>query len=148
MRARHQKSVTPPSPPHPGPVVLQCLEDNSYVKRALEESGAGRVLVVDGGSSLRCALLGDQLAALALKNGWAGVVVFGCVRDAAALRKMALGVKAVATVPLRSVKRDVGERDVPLAVSGFTVRPGDWIYSDVDGVLVSRVRLDAPLSKL
>jgi regulator of ribonuclease activity A len=120
-----------------GPITtVRCSEDNSLVRDAVEEAGEGRILVVDGGGSLNCALLGDRLAALAADNGWAGVVVNGCVRDADELAATALGVKALATHPRRSVKRGVGERDVDVTFSGVTFSQGSWLYADADGIVV------------
>lgn len=116
---------------------VRAPEDNSRVREALEEPGEGAVLVVDGGGSSRVALLGDLLAGLAVKNGWAGVIVHGCVRDSAALAGMALGVKALGTCPRKSEKRGLGERDVPLSFGGVTLPPGAFVYGDGDGVVVS-----------
>lgn len=125
-----------------GPVsTTKVFEDNSLVRAALEEPGEGRVLVVDGGGSMRCALLGDNLAALGRDNGWAGVVVYGCIRDSADIAAIAIGVKALNTHPLKSVKKGIGERDVPVTFAGVTVRPGDFLYADEDGVVLS----DSPL---
>jgi len=118
-------------------VTLKCFEDNTQVKAALAEPGAGRVLVVDAGGSLRCAMLGDLIAASAVANGWEGVVLHGCVRDSAEISAMPLGVKALATNPRKSVRRGEGQRDLPVTFAGVTFRPGDWIYSDEDGVLVA-----------
>lgn len=120
---------------------LRIFEDNSLVRTALEQDGAGRVLVVDGGGSLRCALVGGNLGALAEKNGWAGIVVDGCVRDSAELRACNVGVLALATHPRKSDKRGVGERDVPVTLLGARIAPGEWIYADTDGVLVSATSL-------
>ncbi|HYF60432.1 MAG TPA: ribonuclease E activity regulator RraA [Burkholderiaceae bacterium] len=121
-----------------GPAVtLRVPDDNSLVRAALETPGAGRVLVVDGGASLRCALLGGNLGRLGERNGWSGVIVNGCARDADELDGCRLGVRALALHPRRSDKRGLGERDVPLAFAGLTVRPGDWIYADRDGWLVA-----------
>lgn len=121
-----------------GPIVtLKVFEDNSLVRAALEEPGRGRVLVVDGGGSLRCALLGDQLAALAEANDWAGIVVSGCIRDSAAIAELDIGVKALAIYPLKSVKRGVGERDIPVRFAGVNFIPGHHLYADEDGLLVS-----------
>ncbi|NLO80316.1 MAG: ribonuclease E activity regulator RraA [Xanthomonadaceae bacterium] len=120
---------------------VKVFEDNSLVRAALEEPGEGRVLVVDGGGSMRCALLGDQLAAMAQCNGWAGVVVYGCIRDSADIARIDLGVKALQTHPLRSVKKGVGERDVPVTFAGITIRPGDYLYADEDGVVVADEQL-------
>jgi regulator of ribonuclease activity A len=120
---------------------LKLFEDNTLVRTALEEQGGGRVLVVDGGGSLRCALVGGNLGVLAQKNGWAGIVVYGCVRDSAELAACDVGVLALATHPRKSDKRGAGVRDVPVTVLGTRIAPGEWIYADADGVLVS----DAPL---
>jgi regulator of ribonuclease activity A len=115
---------------------LQCFEDNSAVRKAVEEPGQGRVLVIDGGASMRCALVGGNLAALGAKNGWAGIVVDGCVRDEAELAAVAIGIRALALHPKRSEKRGEGRRDVIVLLQGVTVRPGDWIVADADGVIV------------
>ncbi len=120
-----------------GPVTtLKVFEDNSLVRAAFEEPGAGRVLVVDGGGSLRCALVGDLLAELAAKNGWAGAVVYGAIRDSAPIVGIAIGLKALATHPRKSVKRGEGQRDIPVSFGGLTIRPGDYLYADADGVVV------------
>ena len=125
-----------------GPVATAiCLEDNSRVREAVSEPGQGRVLVVDGGGSVRCALLGDLLADKAVSNGWAGVIVNGCVRDSARLGELQLGVLAIAAHPRRSEKRGHGERDVGVRFAGVTFHPGDWVYADEDGLLVSGERL-------
>ena len=121
-----------------GPIAtLKLFEDNSFVRKMLEQPGAGRVLVVDGGGSLRRALVGDQLAALGVKNGWAGIVVYGCIRDSAAIATMDIGVFALATHPQKTDKRNVGETDVPVSFGGTSFRPGEWLYADEDGVLVA-----------
>ncbi|MBU9605189.1 ribonuclease E activity regulator RraA [Burkholderia multivorans] len=120
---------------------LKVFEDNTLVRAALEQDGGGRVLVVDGGASLRCALVGGNLGALAEKNGWAGIVVHGCVRDAAELRECKVGVLALATHPRKSDKRGAGDRDLPVTVLGTRIAPGEWIYADDDGVLVSATSL-------
>lgn len=120
-----------------GPVsTVRTHEDNSRVREALHEPGAGRVLLVDGGGSLQRALLGDLLAAQAVEHGWAGVVVLGAVRDTAVLATLALGVKALGSVPRKTERRGLGERDVALQIGSVAVRPGDWLYADADGVLV------------
>lgn len=117
---------------------VKCFENNPLVRKALEEEGHGRVLVVDGGASKRCALLGDNIAEMAYKNGWSGIIINGCIRDSADIAKMPLGVKAITTYPLKSSKRDVGLRDVAVTFAGATFRPGDWVHADGDGVLVSK----------
>lgn len=116
---------------------VKCFENNPLVRKALEEQGNGRVLVVDAGASLRCAVLGDNLAAMGVKNGWSGIIVNGCIRDSEDIGKMNIGVKALATYPLKSSKRDPGLRDVPVQFAGVIVKAGDWVYADKDGVLVS-----------
>lgn len=120
---------------------VKCFENNPLVRASLEEQGQGRVLVVDGGGSRRCALLGDNIAAMAVANGWSGIVINGCIRDSLDISKMDLGVKALATFPLKSSKRDPGLRDVAVSFAGVTVSPGDWIYADGDGILVSKEEL-------
>lgn len=121
-----------------GPITtLRVFEDNSLVRATLEEPGSGRVLVVDGGGSLRCALLGDQLAALGAQNGWSGVVIHGCVRDTAELRQINLGVLALAAHPRRSAKAGAGEQGVTLHIAGLTLQPGYYLYADEDGIVVA-----------
>jgi len=117
-------------------VTLRIQDDNPLVRTALEEPGAGRVLVVDNGGSLKCAVLGAMLAQFGVQNGWAGVIVNGCVRDTAQLAALPLGVRALAPHPRRSAKRGLGERDVPVSFAGVTVHPGDRVHADEDGVLV------------
>lgn len=120
-----------------GPVsTVKCFEDNSLVKAALDEPGQGRVLVVDGGGSLRRALVGGNLGAAAARNGWAGVVVHGCVRDSAELAACEVGIRALALMPLPTEKRNTGQRDVPVQVGEVWVRPGDVLYADEDGIVV------------
>ncbi|SMH54536.1 ribonuclease E activity regulator RraA [Azospirillum agricola] len=120
-----------------GPAVtVKCFEDNSRVKELLATPGAGRVLVVDGGGSLRCALMGDMIAASAVRNGWAGVVIWGCVRDVAELAALDLGVKALAATPRASTRRDQGLANVPAELPGATVRPGDVVFADEDGIVI------------
>ena len=116
---------------------VKVFEDNVLVRAALDEPADGRVLVVDGGGSLGCALLGDMLAELARKNAWAGVLIYGCIRDAAAIATMPIGVKALATHPRKSMKRGAGERDVAVTFAGVTFTPGAYLYADVDGVIVA-----------
>ena len=121
-----------------GPIsTLKVFEDNALVRSALEEPGQGRVLVVDGGGSLRTALVGGNLAVLAAKNGWDGVLVYGCIRDSAEIAVVDVGVKALAAMPLKSAKRGWGERDVPVTFAGVTFQPGAWLYADRDGVIVA-----------
>lgn len=120
---------------------VKTYEDNTLVRAALEEPGNGRILVVDGGGSGRCALLGDRLAELGAANGWAGVVIHGCVRDVRALAATPIGVRALGSTPRRSAKNNAGERDIPVAFKGVTFRPGEYLYADEDGILVSPAEL-------
>eukprot|EP00898_Chlorokybus_atmophyticus_P009148 jgi/Chlat1/9234/Chrsp99S08510 len=121
-----------------GPIsTVRVADDNSLVRAALETSGEGRVLVVDGGASTRCALLGDQLAHLAVEHGWVGIIVHGCIRDSAEVHTMPLGVKALNTHPRKSIKRGLGERDVPVSFAGVTFVPGHFVYADEDGIVVA-----------
>lgn len=127
-----------------GPVAtVRCDDDNSMVRKTLETPGQRRVLVVDGGGSLRCALLGGNLAVLAEKNGWAGVLVDGCVRDTAEIDACRLGVRALAAHPRRSDRRGSGEREVSVEIRGVKIAPGDWCYADADGVVIADRALHA-----
>lgn len=120
-----------------GPVsTVKCYEDNTQVKAALDEPGQGRVLVVDGGGSLQRALVGGNIAAAAAKNGWAGVVVDGCVRDSAELAACDVGIRALALVPMPTERRNQGQRDIPVSIRGIWVRPGEWLVADEDGIVV------------
>ncbi|WP_235567628.1 ribonuclease E activity regulator RraA [Lysobacter sp. Root690] len=116
---------------------IKAYEDNSLVRDAVAEPGHGRVLVIDGGGSMRRSMLGDLLAAKALENGWAGVVVFGAIRDSAAIGAMALGVKALGTCPRKTDKLGQGLRDVPVQFGGLVIRPGEWLCADADGVVLA-----------
>ena len=133
-----------------GPVVtVKCFEDNTLVKAAVDSVGlvdtpagrVGQVLVVDAGASLRRALLGGNLGAAAARNGWAGVVIDGCVRDVAELATMNVGIRALASMPLPTEKRNEGQRDLAVQIQGQWIRPGDWLYADEDGIVVSATRL-------
>ncbi|MFO1330521.1 MAG: ribonuclease E activity regulator RraA [Rubrivivax sp.] len=115
---------------------VKCHEDNTLVKAAVDSPGQGRVLVVDGGASVRRALVGGNLAAAAARNGWAGIVVDGAVRDVAELDACAVGIRALALMPLPTEKRHQGQADVPVTIQGVTVRPGEWVYADEDGIVV------------
>lgn len=120
---------------------LKVFEDNSLVRTALESPGDGRVLVIDGGASMRCALVGDQLALLGVKNGWAGVIVYGCIRDSRAIGAMELGVFALGTHPQKSIKKGVGDADIPVTFGGVKFVSGSFVYADEDGVVVSETAL-------
>jgi len=128
-----------------GPIAtVKCYEDNSKVREALSEPGDGRILVVDGGGSQRRALLGDMLAELAVKNGWKGVLINGCIRDSAAIDELEIGVRALGTIPLKTHKRGDGQRDVSLSFAGVTFRPGEHLYADADGIVVAARPLNPP----
>ena len=116
---------------------VKCFEDNTLVKAAVDSPGHGRVLVVDGGASLRRALVGGNLGKAAARNGWAGVLVDGCVRDSAELAECDVGIRALGLMPLPTEKRQEGQSDVAVQVQGVWVRPGDWLYADEDGIVLS-----------
>lgn len=122
-------------------ITLKVFEDNSLLREALDKDGTGKVLVVDGGGSLRCALLGDIMAGKAVKNNWDGIIINGCIRDSAEIALMNVGVKALATHPLKSVKKGVGESGVSVLFVGVKFRPGEFLYADEDGVIVSSTKL-------
>lgn len=133
-----------------GPVeTVKCFEDNSLVKAAVDAPGTvdtpngkvGKVLVVDGGGSLRRALLGGNLGAAAARNGWAGVVIDGCVRDVEELEAQGVGIRALASMPLPTEKRNQGQANVVVKVQGVRIAPGDWLYADADGIVVSTTAL-------
>jgi len=122
-------------------VTLQVYKDNVLVRRQLEQSAPGAVLVIDGGGSLECALVGDILAGLAVENGWQGIVVNGCIRDAAAIGALKIGIRALNTHPLKSGKRGAGQENLPVTFAGVTFRPGEYLYADDDGLVVSATPL-------
>lgn len=122
-------------------VTVKTYEDNSLVRELVAEDGTGKVMVVDGGGSSRCALLGDMLAEKAMKNGWSGLIIYGQIRDSVDINAMALGVKALGTFPLKSVKRGAGLRDEVVHFHDVTFTPGHYVYSDEDGIVVSPVAL-------
>ncbi|MEO6352616.1 MAG: ribonuclease E activity regulator RraA [Burkholderiaceae bacterium] len=130
------------NPRFSGPAyTLKVFEDNSLVRTALEQPGNGQVLVIDGGASLRCALVGGNLGVLGVQNGWAGIVVNGCIRDSVEINACALGVRALATHPQKSSKKGVGELQLRVSIAGVAVNPGNWIYADEDGILVASEKL-------
>jgi len=125
-----------------GPITtLKVFEDNALVRTAVEGPGEGRVLVVDGGGSTRCALFGGNLAQLAAQNGWAGVIIFGCVRDRDELEAEQVGVKAIGHHPRKSIKKGLGDEYVPVTFAGVTFIPGAWAYADRDGIIVAPTSL-------
>lgn len=125
-------------------VTVKCYEDNSKVKELVGTPGEGKVMVVDGGGSMRKALLGDMLAEKASKNGWAGLVIYGCIRDVDQIMETDLGVQAIATVPMKTEKLDIGDVNIPVKFGGVTFIPGHFIYADNNGVIVSPQALKMP----
>lgn len=126
-----------------GPIAtVRVQDDNTLVRQQLETPGGGRVLVVDNGGSIRCAMIGDRLGRLAEENGWVGIVVHGCIRDADDLAGIQVGLKAIGTVPRRSGKTGGGETGVPVEFAGVRFAPGAWIYADADGIVVAAAQLD------
>ena len=124
-------------------VTVKAFEDNTVIKQILEhEDGTGKVLVVDGGASMRCALVGGNIATAAVKNNWAGIVVNGCVRDALEIETLNIAVCALALHPLRSMRKGEGQRDIAVDLQGIRVCPNDWLYFDVDGVIVSPIKIN------
>ena len=122
-------------------VTLKLFEDNSLLRDLLGNAGDGRVIVVDGGDSQRCALLGDMLASKAVQNGWSGLVINGCIRDSAEINEMNIGIRALGTHPLKSVKKGIGEKNLPVHFACVEFRPGDYLYADEDGILVAQESL-------
>lgn len=123
-------------------VTLRCFEDNSLVKDLTAQPGNGKVLVVDGGGSMRRALLGDLIAEIALSNGWSGFVINGCIRDVDIIAELDIGVQALGCVPLKTEKLGVGAPDVPVSFGGVDFKPGEYLYADNNGVIVSSEALD------
>lgn len=118
-------------------VTLKIFEDNARVRECLEMDGRGKVLVVDGGGSLRCALVGGNLGVLGAQNGWAGIVVYGCVRDSLELAQAQLGIKALQCHPMKSIKKGMGDLQIPVKFGGVWFHPDAWLYADEDGIIVS-----------
>lgn len=125
---------------HGQAVTIRAFEDNSLVRAAVAEPGEGKVLVVDGGASMRRAMLGGNLAVKAEQNGWAGIIINGCVRDSHELIETDIGIKALGSAPRRTEKNNEGERDVIIGIGGVKIAPGDWVYADDDGIVVSRTK--------
>ncbi|RHW21466.1 ribonuclease E activity regulator RraA [Pseudomonas jilinensis] len=125
-------------------VTIKCFEDNSVVKEQVEQDGRGKVMVVDGGGSMRRALLGDMLAEKAASNGWEGIIVYGCVRDVDVLAQTALGIQALASHPMKTDKRGIGDLNVAVTFGGVTFKPGEYVYADNNGIIVSAEPLSMP----
>ena len=122
-------------------VTVKCFEDNSRVKELLATDGTNKVLVVDGGASMRCALMGDMIAESAVKNHWTGVVIYGCVRDVDAIAELDLGVHALAAIPQKSQRKGIGEVDLTLYFGGVTINSGDYLYADNNGIVIAKEKL-------
>ncbi|MDJ0833049.1 MAG: ribonuclease E activity regulator RraA [Gammaproteobacteria bacterium] len=130
------------NPTFSGPIsTVKCFEDNSKVREQLSSPGHGRVLVVDAGGSRRCAMLGDMLAAMAVDNHWAGVIMYGLIRDSDDINQMPIGVRALGTHPKKSEKKNTGEIDVEVSFHGVSFKPGEYLYADHDGIVVSSKNL-------
>lgn len=125
-------------------VTVKCYEDNSKVKELVEQDGKGKVMVIDGGASMRKALMGDMIAEKAAKNGWEGAIIYGCIRDVDAIMQTDLGVQALATVPLKTDKRGLGDINVNVKFGGVEFIPGHYVYADNNGVIVSPEALSMP----
>ncbi len=122
-------------------VTVKCFEDNSLVKEHAGNDGNGKVMLVDGGGSLRCALLGDMIAENAVKNNWQGLIIYGCVRDVDALAQLDLGVQALASIPIKSNRKGRGDLNIDVSFGGVTFKAGEYIYADNNGVIVSHKAL-------
>lgn len=127
---------------HGAIVTVKLFEDNSYVKKVLAEDGTGKVLVIDGGGSKRRALVGGNLGELAVKNNWNGILVFGAIRDTHEFAPLDLGLKALGVSPMKTEKRNEGQQNVEVKFGGVTFKPGNYIYADLDGVVVSEKSLN------
>lgn len=122
---------------HGAVVTVKCFEDNSRVKELLSSAGNGRVLVVDAGGSMRRACLGDMLAEQALANGWAGIVIYGCIRDIEIIKAIDIGVQALGVHPMKTQRKGAGEANIPVTFSGVCFKPDDYCYADSNGIIVS-----------
>ncbi|MFH0257753.1 ribonuclease E activity regulator RraA [Vibrio rumoiensis] len=124
---------------------VKCFEDNGIIRSILQEDGTGRVLLIDGGGSLRRALIDAEIAALAEENDWEGLVVYGCVREIDDLEEMEIGIQAIAAIPVGATQNNIGEVDVPVNFGGVTFLPEDHLYADNTGVIISQEPLDVDL---
>jgi len=120
---------------------VKIFEDNVLVRQMLSEKVNGDVLVVDGGGSLRCALLGDMLAKMGYQNGWSGVIVYGCIRDSVDINDMPIGVRALQTNPLKSIRKGWGDKNISVTFAGATFNPGEHLYADEDGIILSKTAI-------
>ncbi|MGF1752602.1 ribonuclease E activity regulator RraA [Vibrio makurazakiensis] len=124
---------------------LKCFEDNALIRSVLEQDGIGRVLLIDGGGSLRKALIDAEIATLAEENEWEGIVVYGCVREVDEIEDMSIGIQALASIPVGASQQGVGEQDVPVNFGGVTFLPEDYLYADNTGIILSQEPLDIEL---
>lgn len=122
-------------------VTVKCFENNPFVRQTLENEGMGKVLVVDGGGSKKCALMGDNIAELAISNNWNGIIIYGCIRDSVAVSKLPVGLKALDVIPLKSGKKNEGDVGVIVNFANIDFIPGHFVYADEDGIIVSKRRL-------
>ena len=125
-------------------VTVKCFEDNSKVKELVDTDGTGKVMVVDAGGSMRRACLGDMLAEKAVNNGWEGIIMYGCIRDVDVIAQLDLGVQALGSHPMKTDKRGLGDVNVPVTFGGVTFEPGQFVYADNNGVIVSPEQLSMP----
>jgi len=120
---------------------VKCYEDHSWVEKALKTDGAGKVLVVDGGGSLRCAITGDRLAGIGVQNHWNGIIIYGCIRDSVTIARLNIGVKALDTYPMSCVTKTIWQENIPVRFAGVVFTPGQFVYCDEDGIIVSETAL-------
>ncbi|MBD1175834.1 ribonuclease E activity regulator RraA [Vibrio cholerae] len=126
---------------------IKCYEDNGLIRETLEQDGLGRILLIDGGGSLRRALIDAELAALAEENEWEGIVVYGSVREVDELEEMSIGIQAIASIPVGATSQGIGEVDIPVNFGGVTFLPEDYLYADNTGIIISQEPLSADLSE-
>ncbi len=126
-------------------ITIKCFEDNSFVKETAKQDGKGMVMVIDGGGSMRCALLGDMIAEDASKNGWEGIIIYGAIRDIEMINEMNIGVKALGSIPLKTKRKGLGELNVPVKFGGVMFVPGEFAYADHTGIVVSSEHLSISL---
>lgn len=127
---------------------VKCFEDNGIIRSILEEDGTGRILLIDGGGSLRRALIDSEIAALAEENDWEGIVVYGSVREVDELEDMSIGIQALASIPVGAASQQIGDIDVPVNFGGVTFLPEDYLYADNTGIIISQEPLNADLEIL
>lgn len=119
-----------------------CPDDNSFVREMLSEDGHQKILFIDGAKSKNVALLGDNLAALAIENNWSGIIVNGRIRDAEIISQLDVAIFALGTCPRKSSKKNQGKKNIELSIDGLTIKPGDWVYADINGILISDSELE------